>query len=135
MKLKLIYTLTLCASLAAPAAETEEGFQSIFNGKNLSGWDGNPKLWSVRDGAIVGQTTAENPIKANTFLIWTNGTTADFELHCSFRITAQNDKGFANSGIQYRSKVVDAAGWVVGGYQADMEAGPTYTGILYDERG
>jgi len=115
--------------------EVEPGFTRIFNGKDLSGWDGNSKLWSVKDGAIVGQTTAENPIKVNTFLIWTNSTTADFELRCSFRITSQNDKGFANSGIQYRSKVLDTTNWVVGGYQADMEAGPTYTGILYDERG
>lgn len=112
----------------------EEGFQSIFNGKDLTGWDGNPKLWSVKDGAIVGQTTAENPLKGNTFLIWTNGTTADFELRCSYRITPNNDKGFANSGIQYRSKVLDPAGWVVGGYQADFEAGTTYSGILYEER-
>jgi len=132
MKRTLFLTLALCTPLTLPA-QSEDGFQSIFNGKDLGGWDGNPKLWSVKDAAIVGQTTAENPIKANTFLIWTNGTTADFELRCSYRITAQNDKGFANSGIQYRSKVLDAAGWVVGGYQADMEAGPNYTGILYDE--
>ena len=88
----------------------------------------------MKDGAIVGQTTAENPLKGNTFLIWTNGTTADFELRCSYRITPNNDKGFANSGIQYRSKVLDPAGWVVGGYQADFEAGATYSGILYEER-
>ena len=112
----------------------EKGFLRIFNGKDLTGWDGNPKLWSVKDGAITGQTTAENPAKDNTFLIWTNGTVADFELRCSFKLTPGDDKGFANSGIQYRSKVLDPANWVVGGYQADMEAGPTYTGILYEER-
>jgi hypothetical protein len=117
------------------SAATADGFKPIFNGKDLSGWMGNPKLWSVKDGAIVGQTTAENPITVNTFLIWTNGTPTNFELRASFRITSQNDRGFANSGIQYRSKVLDAANWVVGGYQADMEAGPRYTGILYDERG
>jgi hypothetical protein len=113
---------------------TEKGFTGIFNGKDLSGWDGNPKLWSVQDGAITGQTTAENPAKGNTFLIWTNGTVADFELRCFFKLTPGDSKGFANSGIQYRSKVFDPANWVVGGYQADMEAGPTYTGILYEER-
>ena len=118
----------------ALAAEPEAGFKPIFNGKDLSGWDGDPKLWSVKDKAIVGETTADNPLKHNTFLIWTNGEVGDFELRCAFRITANNDKGFANSGIQYRSKVLDPAGWVVGGYQADMEAGPTYTGILYEEK-
>lgn len=135
MKPTLIPALLLGALMAAHATAAEDGFQSIFNGKDLSGWDGNPKLWSVKDGAIVGQTTAANAIKVNTFLIWTNGITADFELRCAFRITAHNDQGFANSGIQYRSKVLDPAQWVVGGYQADMEAGPNYTGILYDERG
>ena len=112
----------------------EQGFHDIFNGKDLTGWEGNPKLWSVKDGAITGQTTTENPAKGNTFLIWTNGTVADFELRCSFKLTPGDAKGFANSGIQYRSKVLDPANWVVGGYQADMEAGPNYTGILYEER-
>jgi hypothetical protein len=112
----------------------EKGFLRIFNGKDLTGWEGNPKLWSVNDGAITGQTTAENPAQGNTFLIWTNGTVADFELRCSFKLVPGDSKGFANSGIQYRSKVMDPANWIVGGYQADMEAGPTYTGILYEER-
>ncbi len=112
----------------------EKGFLRIFNGKDLTGWQGNPKLWSVKDGAITGQTTADNPATGNTFLIWTNGTLADFELRCSFKLVPGDDKGFANSGIQYRSKVLDPANWVVGGYQADMEAGPTYSGILYEER-
>jgi hypothetical protein len=112
----------------------EKGFLRIFNGKDLTGWEGNPKLWSVKDGAITGQTTADNPAKGNTFLIWTNGPVGDFELRCSFKLTPGDAKGFANSGIQYRSKVLDPANWVVGGYQADMEAGPTYTGILYEER-
>jgi hypothetical protein len=109
------------------------GFRSIFNGNDLSGWDGDPKLWSVKDGAITGQSTPENPVKVNTFLIWTNGTVGDFELRCAFRIVPNNNENFANSGIQYRSKVLEAARWRVGGYQADMEAGPNYTGILYEE--
>jgi uncharacterized protein (TIGR03067 family) len=135
MKKRIFSALAASAvCLATFATHAEDGFQSIFNGQDLAGWDGNPKLWSVKDGAIVGQTTAENPLKGNTFLIWTNGTTADFELRCSYKITPNNDDGFANSGIQYRSKVFDPAGWVVGGYQADMEAGPTYSGILYEER-
>jgi hypothetical protein len=113
---------------------SEAGFQSMFNGKDLTGWDGNPKLWSVKEGAITGRTTAENPAKGNTFLIWTNGTPGDFELRCSFKLVPGDSHGFANSGIQYRSRIFDAANWVVGGYQADMEAGPDYTGILYEEK-
>jgi hypothetical protein len=113
---------------------SEKGFQSMFNGKDLTGWDGNPKLWSVKDGAITGQTTVENPAKGNTFLIWTNGTPGDFEMRCSFKLVPGDARGFANSGIQYRSRIFDPSYWVVGGYQADMEAGPDYTGILYEER-
>ncbi len=116
------------------SSAADAGFTPIFNGKDLTGWDGNPKFWSVKDGAIVGRTTAENPTKGNTFLIWKDGTLADFELRFSYKITPDNDKGFANSGVQYRSKVMDAANWGVGGYQADLEAGATYSGILYEER-
>ncbi len=135
MKQRNLSTLAASAvCIAAFAAQAEDGFTSIFNGKDLTGWDGNPKLWSVKDGAIVGQTTAENPLKGNTFLIWKDGQPADFELRCSYKTIANNDKSFANSGIQYRSKVFDPAGWVVGGYQADLEAGDSYSGILYEER-
>jgi uncharacterized protein (TIGR03067 family) len=130
----LVVASTLALPVQSATAATEDGFTPLFNGKDLTGWDGNPALWSVKDGAIVGQTSDENPIKGNTFLIWTNGTVGDFELRCSFKIEPLNSKGFANSGIQYRSKVLDPKGWVVGGYQADMEAGKTYTGILYEER-
>jgi len=112
----------------------EPGFRRIFNGMDLHGWDGNPKFWSVKEGAITGQTTAANPAKGNTFCIWTNGTVANFELRASFKLVPGDAKGFANSGIQYRSKVVDPATWAVGGYQADMENGKDYSGILYEER-
>jgi hypothetical protein len=121
----------LASSIAVHAAEP--GFNSLFNGKDLSGWEGNPKLWSVKDGVITGITgsDAETKIKHNTFLLWTNGVVDDFELRLSYRI----EKG--NSGIQYRSKVKSQGefGPIVGGYQADFEAGKTYSGILYEELG
>lgn len=132
----LALTLGLCclqAAVATHAADLEPGFKSLFNGTDLSGWDGNPKLWSVKDGCITG-TTGSDPdtkINHNTFLVWKDGTVGDFELRLSYRI----EKG--NSGIQYRSKIVDHGkfGPIVGGYQADFEAGKTYSGILYEERG
>src|SRR5437867_9362939 len=130
---------TLCAVVAAcalsqtmPTFAAEEGFKSIFNGKDLTGWTGRRQHWSVEDGAITGRTTKEQPAQGNNFLIWTNGAVSDFELRLSYRIVPDNDKGFANSGIQYRSK--DFGNFVVGGYQADFEAGKTYSGILYEER-
>lgn len=119
-------------TLSLFAAEIEPGFTSLFNGKNLSGWAGRPQHWSVEDGAITGRTTKDHPAQGNNFLIWTNGNVGDFELRLSYKIVPNNDNGFANSGIQYRSK--DFGNFVVGGYQADFEAGKTYSGILYEER-
>ncbi len=116
----------------AQAAVPEEGFKSLFNGKDLSGWDGNKKYWSVKEGAIVGMTTPENPTPGNTFLIWRDGLVDDFELRFSYKFTVNNGKVSGNSGVQYRSK--DFGDYVVGGYQADFEAGDTYSGILYEER-
>jgi hypothetical protein len=135
--MKTILTVALGFGLMAQiltAAPSSEDFTSMFNGKDLTGWDGSRELWSVKDGVITGQTTAEHPAKENTFLIWTNGQPGDFEMRCSFRIVANNEVGFANSGVQYRSRVVKPAYWVVSGYQADMEAGPNYTGGLYEEK-
>jgi hypothetical protein len=126
---RLIVVVVLAAVHAAgscPAAD-DDGFVPIFNGTSLDGWEGKPEFWSVRDGAIVGETTAEKPTKGNTFLIWRQGTVDDFELEFDYRITG------LNSGMQYRSK--DYGDSVVGGYQADFEVGPTYSGILYEERG
>ena len=134
---KIIPVLFLVALVGCSSTgenKTERGFKKLFIGKNLSGWSGNPDLWSAKDGTITGQTTAEHPAKGNTFLIWTNGNVSDFELHFSYKIVPNNDKGFGNSGVQYRSKVLDTNNWVVGGYQADFEAGSTYSGILYEEK-
>jgi len=118
------------------SGETLAGFKSLFNGKDLAGWEGRPEHWSVEDGAITGKTTKEHPAKGNNFLIWrpdgTNGLVNNFELRLSYRIVPDGEKGFGNSGIQYRSK--DFGNFVVGGYQADFEAGKTYSGILYEER-
>jgi hypothetical protein len=113
------------------AQADETGFQPLFNGRDLAGWKGHSDLWSVKDGAITGVTRAEPKLTHNTFLVYTNRTFGDFELRLSYRMVG------GNSGIQYRSRVLrdDIFGPVVGGYQADFEAGPTYTGILYEEQG
>lgn len=134
MKRYHLATLALATVLAAnatPSLAAEEGFVPIFDGKSLAGWEGNTAIWSAKDGTITGQTTAETNLKHNTFLVWKGGTVEDFELRLSYRIV----KG--NSGIQYRSKVAEQGpqGPIVGGYQADFEAGTTYSGILYEERG
>jgi uncharacterized protein (TIGR03067 family) len=135
MKTLLGFIISAALASACLAAD-EAGFKPLFNGKDLTGWEGRPEHWSVEDGAITGKTTKEHPAKGNNFLIWRpdgkNGTVSDFELRLSYKIVPNNDKGFGNSGIQYRSK--DFGNFVVGGYQADFEAGKTYSGILYEER-
>lgn len=122
-------------TLASFAIAADAGFKPLFNGKDLSGWEGKSNLWSVRDGAIVGRTTSEADLPtANTFLVYKGAQPANFELRLKFRLTAQNDKGQANSGVQYRSRVIDPAEFIVGGYQADIDNG-RYIGMLYEERG
>jgi hypothetical protein len=105
-----------------------KNFRTIFDGKTLEGWDGDPKFWRVEEGTITGQTTAENPTDGNTFLIWRGGETKHFHLKLEYKIVG------GNSGIQYRSFEVPEKKWVVGGYQGDFEAGDRYSGILYGER-
>jgi hypothetical protein len=133
--LRRAFALSLLGALTLTARAAEPGFQSLFNGKDLTGWDGLKEFWSVRDGAITGQTTLAHPLKSNTFLIWQDGEVRNFELRLSFKLTGQNEKNFGNSGIQYRSRVVDAAGFVLAGYQADMDLAGTYVGMLYEEKG
>jgi Domain of Unknown Function (DUF1080). len=107
----------------------ETGFQPIFDGKSMAGWDGDPAFWRVEEGALVGQTTKEKQPAQNTFLIWRGGTPADFELKLQFKLT-----GF-NSGIQFRSIELPDIKWAMKGYQADMDGAQQYTGQIYEERG
>lgn len=103
----------------------EEGFVPLFNGRDLDGWDGDPRLWSVRDGAIRGETTPDRVAAGNTFLIWRGGTLRNFVLKLKFRIQG------GNSGVQYRSREIGK--WRVAGYQAEVENAPGKVGFLYDE--
>ena len=134
MKLhSFVSTLVTVLSLAASAsAQTETGFTSLFNGKDLTGWEGRKEHWTVEDGAITGTTSKENPAKGNNFLIAKDGdknlVVGDFELRFSYKFSSD----WGNSGVQYRSK--DFGNFVVGGYQADFEVGTTYSGILYEEK-
>ena len=126
---KTITTLGLAALVfVGQAVAAEKGFETIFGGKTLKGWNGDPKFWSVKDGAITGKTTKENPTKGNTFIIW-EGKTGNFDLRLDYKIIG------GNSGIQYRSFKADGPDeWRIGGYQADFEAGDTFSGICYGER-
>ncbi len=104
--------------------------ENLFNGKDLTGWDGDPRLWSVVDGILVGESDkADRNIGANTFLIWKGGEVTDFDFEMKARVQGNN------SGVQYRSRVIDAAKWSVGGYQMDMHPKQDYVAMLYEERG
>jgi len=108
----------------------QEGFKSLFDGRTLTGWDGNPELWTVEDGAITGKTKGPDHPAFNQFLIWRGGVVKNFELRARIKCSA------SNSGIQYRSKELPEAGkWVVGGYQCDVHANAPYNGMVYEERG
>src|SRR2546427_13160263 len=127
MKKTLMAVVAACAlSQTMPTFAVEEGFNSIFNGNDLAGWAGRPQHWSVEDDAITGRTTKEHPAQGNNFLIWTNGTVSDFELRLSYKIVANNDKSFGDSGIQYRSKQLP--NFVVSGYQANLMVTKPLTG-------
>jgi len=113
----------------------EPGFTSIFDGKTLSGWEGDPKYWRVSDGVMTGEITPATLIKSNTFLIWRGGSPRDFELKVDYRITSGG-----NSGINYRSVVVPDAvtpsnRFAMRGYQCDIDGQNRYTGNNYEEKG
>lgn len=142
--MRRILAMALCSAVVVWVAKAEQapaeqpGMRQIFNGKDLSGWDGDPKHWSVKDGLLRGESTPDNPARGNTFLIWTAGETKDFELRLTFRCNAAN-----NSGIQYRSQRIpskpDAANrWRVRGYQHEIRNEhkmPNVSGFIYDEGG
>lgn len=128
----LLLAIALCCTPPCFAQQDEAGFRPLFDGKTLAGWDGDPELWRVEEGVILGATSASNPIAKNQFLIW-DGEVGDFVLRVDFRIA---DTGAGNSGVQYRSKRVPKAGeWIVSGYQADIERTNKYMGIAYEEQG
>lgn len=113
----------------------EPGFESMFDGKTLNGWEGDPKYWRVSDGIMTGEITPETIIKSNTFLVWRGGAPADFELKVDYRITPGG-----NSGVNYRSVVVDdkvtpSNKFAMRGYQCDIDGQNRYTGNNYEEKG
>ena len=122
-----ITCLVFCAEIRAQS--NEDGFRSIFNGKDLTGWDGNPELWSVEDGYIVGKTTNPAQLTYNQFLIWRDGSLKNFELRAKIKVTGNN------TGIQYRSKELpDVGKWSIGGYQCDVHPAAANNAMVYEEK-
>ena len=118
--------MTAEAALPAPDAD---GFVALFNGHDLAGWEGLSDYWSVKDGAISGHQTKE--ASKQTFLVLSAMTASNFELHFSYRFASHE----GNSGVQFRSTVLDRQTYRVGGYQADFDADRKFDGSIYDEAG
>jgi hypothetical protein len=107
------------------ALAQEPGFKPLFDGKTLNGWSGDPRLWKVEDGVIVGSTEGVT-LDKNTFLIYKGGEFANFILRADVKLRNHN------SGIQFRSEELPE--FVVKGYQADMAEG-NWWGSVYEEKG
>lgn len=138
------FRLTLCclvsvsAATWSPAAQTfpeqgqrdESGFERIFDGRSLAGWEGDPVYWRVEEGVLVGEVTPATLLKQNSFIIWRGGTARDFELKLEYRVS---DRG--NSGVNYRSEEIAGQRFALKGYQADIDGPQRYTGQNYEEKG
>jgi hypothetical protein len=124
----IVPILLIVASLASAHTNAQE--RQLFNGKDLTGWDGKSENWSVEDGCITGVTKGDAPLPYNQFLIWRGGTVKNFELSAKVKQSGNN------SGIQYRSKELkDVGPYSIGGYQCDIHPDPKNNAMLYDERG
>jgi hypothetical protein len=113
-----------------PATNDNAGFELIFDGKSLQGWEGDPKYWRVENGCLVGEVTPETILKQNSFIIWRGGVTRNFELKAEYRVSARG-----NSGINYRSVEITNSPWAMRGYQADIDGAGQWTGQNYEEKG
>ncbi len=113
----------------AQRKKSKDGFVSIFDGKTLTGWDGDKTYWRVEDGCLTGEITPDKLLKTNSFIIWQGGQPADFELTGQFKITEAG-----NSGINYRSDQLTDVPFALRGYQADIDGKNRYTGQNYEER-
>ncbi|MFZ4595213.1 MAG: family 16 glycoside hydrolase, partial [Verrucomicrobiaceae bacterium] len=122
--------LVLLSMLFLSSAFAQDGFKPLFNGKDLTGWDGNPELWKVENGEIVGTTTGPEQLAYNQFLIWRGGVVKNFELKAKIKQVGNN------TGIQYRSKELPENGkWSIGGYQCDIHPAHPNNAMVYEERG
>lgn len=121
MRYSLVLLMVLLA--AAFSSGAEEGFTPIFNGKDLSGWEGKPGGWWVEDGALTSESTEAKPCVKHHYLFWKDGKPGDFVLRFKFKLMG------GNSGVQFRSE--PRPDFDVWGYQADMDDTGQWTGSLF----
>ena len=112
------------------AQKSKDGFKKIFDGKTMKHWEADTSHWRIENGTFVGEVTKEKQLKSNTFLIYRGDTPGDFEFKAEYRISPEG-----NSGVQYRSEMVENVPYGLKGYQADIDGANRYTGQNYEERG
>lgn len=122
--------LVSCASSGGSHVRAKNGYQLIFDGKTLDGWEFDPVYWWVESGTLVGEITPSTLLKRNSFIIKKGLVADDFELKVEYRISERG-----NSGINYRSTTIDSLPYAMRGYQADINGQNNYTGQNYEERG
>ena len=128
MNCRMISVLGCAAgALLALGTTASAGETALFNGNDLTGWDGAPGWWSVEDGALTAQSTPEKPCKECNYLVWTGGQPSNFELTVEFKLSEA-----ANSGVQIRSKALPK--WDTFGYQADMTGDGSLVGFVYHHK-
>lgn len=119
----------LCNTSKQTVNKVDNNFISIFDGKTLNNWKGDPKYWSVENGNLVGIVTPETILKSNTFIIWQGGQPENFELKLEYKISESG-----NSGINYRSESLPNNPFALRGYQCDIDGKNKYTGQNYEEK-
>ena len=115
-----LWIVSTSSAIAQPVVP-DQGWVSLFDGTSLSGWQGKSDLWRVENGVIIGEGPDGGPVPGNDYL-WHVSNWKDFVLEARFRIQG------GNSGIQYRSRRADDGEAI--GYQADLDAQNSYTGML-----
>lgn len=123
----VIFTITF--SFFSCQNEKKEDFKSIFNGKNLEGWNGDKTYWSVKDGILIGEVTPETILKRNSFVIYEKEQPENFELKLEYRISKSG-----NSGVNYRSEKIKKMPFALRGYQSDIDGKKRFVGQNYEEK-
>jgi hypothetical protein len=129
-RIPILISLILSTVSFMAAAQSNDGFRKIFNGKTMKNWEGDTTHWSIVDGSFVGVVSKEKPLKTNTFMIYRGNIPDNFEFKAEYRISPEG-----NSGVQYRSEKVENLPFALKGYQADIDGANRYTGQNYEERG
>jgi len=118
-----------CGQFPEPASDENAGFEQIITEKSFDDWHGRLEFWRFEEGVLIGEVPEDGLLDENTFLVW-DEEVDDFELKVEYRISAEG-----NSGIQYRSQIVDGQEDVLKGYQADSDGPNEWSGQLYEEKG